>query len=72
MKELRNSVDYEARFTDLEEAKRYYVPDLDEFPEEAEYAKEILEAESMEELADVLNKYTDEFDNGSEYKVVEF
>lgn len=72
MKELRNSIDYEARFTDLAEAKHYYAPDLAEFPEETEYAREISEAESLEELADVMNKYSDEFDNGSSYSVAEF
>lgn len=34
-----------------------------------QYKEEIEEAETLEELASVLNKYTDIFDNGSEYFV---
>lgn len=30
-----------------------------------------MKAENLEELADVLNKYTDMFDNGTEYFVKE-
>lgn len=69
MRELRNNVDNEARFTDLAEAKKYYMPDLTQFPEAEEYAEEISESGTLEELADVLNKYSDDFGNGSEYKV---
>lgn len=72
MKELRNNVDYEAVFTNLQKAKYYYMPNLEEFSECVEYAKEIEEAESLEELAQVLNKYTDIFGDGREYVVKEF
>ena len=72
IKELRNNYDYEISFTDLEEAKKYYMPNLFEFPEEKEYAEEIKNADSLEELARVLNRYTDIFDNGSSWFVKEF
>lgn len=71
MKILKNSYDSEVEFDNLEDAKRYHMPDLAELPECAEYAKEIESAESLEELADVLNEYTDRFGNGSAYTVKE-
>lgn len=87
MKELRNNVDCDAKFCDLEEAKKYYIPqtelpcakdeysgnDFDSYCTQfKEYKTELSEADSLEELAIVLNKYTDIFDSGAEYKVVEF
>lgn len=36
-----------------------------------EYKAEISEAKSLNELADVLTKWSDWFDNGSEYEVIE-
>ena len=84
MKELRNNFDKEITFEDLNKAKHYYIHDSkipcsqDEYLGEDynnyclkwnEYKKELEVAESLEELADVLNKYTDYFDNGSEYYV---
>lgn len=78
--------DKEAVFTDLEKAKNYYYPEdnkafaRDEYTgsnyeeyckDYKEYKEEIMKAENLEELADVLNKYTDEFDNGTEYFVEE-
>ena len=36
-----------------------------------EYKKGIKEAKSLQELADVLNKYSSEFDNGSSWEVIE-
>lgn len=86
MKELRNKFDKEAVFIDLEKAKNYYYPEDNKPCEEEEYTgdnyeeyckdyeeykEEIMKAENLEELADVLNKYTDEFDNGTEYFVKE-
>ena len=71
MKELRNNVDYEAAFENLEDAKKYYIPDVKEFPECEEYAHEIKECKSLEELADVLNKYTDIFSDGRNHFVKE-
>lgn len=86
MKELRNKFDKEAVFTDLEKAKNYYYPEDDKACERDEYTgsnyeeyckdyeeykEEIMKAENLEELADVLNKYTDEFNNGTEYFVEE-
>lgn len=87
MKELRNDVDDAVSFDNLEEAKKYYIPeakfpcekdeflgsDFDFYCEQFnEYKTELSKADSLEELASVLNKYTDTFDNGSEYRVVEF
>ena len=71
MKLLKNNFDDEVDFDDLEKAKYYYMPDLNEFPDEIEYAEEIKEAKSLEELAQVFNKYSDEFDNGSRCYVIE-
>lgn len=72
MKELRNNVDYEAVFENLEDAKKYYMPNLEEFPECKEYTREIEEAGTLEELAKVLNKYTDTFGDGRNHVVKEF
>lgn len=69
MEELRNNVDSEVTFKDLAEAKIFYTPNLNEFPECKEYAKEIKACESLEELADILNSYTDTFGNGAKYEV---
>lgn len=84
---LKNSFDEEVEFTDLNEAKEYYMLDtemLEEFLNPAEYSgddfeeykqsvldreKEIRGAKTMEELADVLNKYSDLLDNGSEWYI---
>lgn len=84
---LKNSFDEEAEFTDLNDAKEYYMLGtemLEEFLNPAEYSgddfeeykqfvlnreKEIREAKTMEELADVLNKYSDLLDNGSEWYI---
>ena len=71
MKELKNNVDYEAVFENLEEAKKYYMPNLKEFPEEKEYAQEIKESKNLEELADVLNRYTDIYSDGRNHFVKE-
>lgn len=79
-----NSFDKEAEFENLEEAKKYYYPEMkmteedytgDNFTEYLksweEYKKGIKEAKSLQELADVLNRYSSEFDNGSSWEVVE-
>ncbi len=69
MKELRNNFDKEICFTEgeLDKAKYYFTDS-----EESEYAEAIAEAETLEELADVLNHYSDEYGNGSRYYVREF
>lgn len=82
MKVLKNGKDDEVMFDDLEIAKKYYMPTEDPKKDEYlgndfeeyvklynQYKEEIEEAETLEELASVLNKYTDIFDNGSEYFV---
>lgn len=86
MKILKNNVDTEITFTDLQEAKNWYLPkenipctkeeylddDYEEFCKQfSEYKEEIEQSETLEELADVLNRYTDDFDDGREHKVVE-
>lgn len=72
MKKLKNNVDYEAAFENLEDAKKYYMPNLKEFPECKEYAKEIEDSETLEELSEVLNKYTDIFSDGRNHFIKEF
>lgn len=69
MKELRNNIDRELNFDNLEEAKRYYMPNLKEFPEQKEYAKKIEVSETLEELASALNSYTDVFSDGRRHFV---
>lgn len=88
MRELRNSFDKEIAFESLEEAKKYYTPSNlvsereDFLGTDEEYKKycvevekykcEILEAENLGELAEVLTKWTDIFGNGSVYFVFEW
>jgi len=87
MKELRNNFDKETTFTDVQDAKSYYLKSVgvlcseDEYIGDdygdycvqfCEYCTDINNSETLEELADVLNNYTDIFGNGSEYSVVEF
>lgn len=73
-KTLVNSFDDELQYTDLSEAKSHFTP-LDEvdfgtyLKEWEEYKNGIKSAGTLEELADVLNQYTDLFDNGSTYEV---
>lgn len=74
MKELVNSFDKEVSFTNLEDAKKYYQPS--EFPEYLkqwdEYKNAIKSAETLEELADALNEWSNIFDNGAVYSVKEY
>lgn len=87
MKELRNNWDADVVFTDLQKAKNWYLPEEDvpcskeEYLGDdyesyctnfTEYKKEIQGADTLEELADVLNRYSDTFDNGREHTVVAF
>lgn len=82
MKILKNSHDTELMICDLEEAKAYFdltPPNEDDYignvpfeickKEFDEYVSDIKGAESLEELAQVLNKYSDNFGDGSEYTV---
>lgn len=84
IKELRNNFDSEVSFTDLQKAKNHYLPNAekpcepddylgDDYEYECElwqkYKTEIESADTLEELAKVLTKYSDRFDNGSEYFV---
>lgn len=87
MKELRNNVDTEVTFNNLEDAKNWYMPkynlpcqkeeylgdDYELYCEQfKEYKEEIRAAESLEKLARVLNSYTDTFEDGRTHKVVVF
>lgn len=75
MKILKNSFDKDINFDNLEEAKKYYLKsaeqleELDNDEDEIERNKKIESAENLEELADVLNTYTDLLDNGSHWSV---
>lgn len=85
MKYLRNSFDYEVEFDDLEEAKKYYTPEIELLEDEYlgnepfedyvadfnAYYDEIRNAESLEELAEILTNNSDRFDNGSIFYVKE-
>lgn len=71
MKVLTRSNDYESRFDDVQKAKEHYSIDVKEFPELAEFEQDLTNAETLEEVAVVLNKWTDYFD-GAGYKVKEF
>lgn len=81
---LVNSFDKEVQFEDLAEAKEYYYPEMEMTEEDytgdnfaeylkswEEYKKGIKEAKSLQDLADVLNRYSNEFDNGSKWEVIE-
>lgn len=74
MRELKNNFDKEISFKSLEEAKKYLKPseDFAEVEGYTEYSAEFEEAANLEELAEVLNKYSDLFGNGSEWYVYEF
>ena len=76
-RELRNNFDKEICFSNLEDAKAYYTPSLEECSETTDdrftdYIEKIKDAESLDELADVLNEYTDVCNNGSTWYVREF
>lgn len=85
MKEVRNNVDKTIIFSDLGKMKKYYLPknnipcakeeylgdDYEKFCEQyLNYKKEIEKAETLEELTDVLNRYTDIFEDGRIHKVI--
>jgi len=74
MKELRNNFDDSIHFDDLKIAKRYYKPTEELFliEKHKKYSIEIEESKTLEELADVLNRYTDICDNGSHYYIYEW
>lgn len=72
---LKNSFDKDINFDNLKEAKEYYLipeeqlKELGNGEDEVERNKEIESAENLEELADILNKYSDICDNGSQWNV---
>ena len=82
--ELRNKFDREISFDNLQEAKKYFYPKTEKPCEPEEYLGdnyesyckvfqaykvEIKAARTLDELADVLNRYSDAFDNGTEYYI---
>lgn len=77
MKFLRNEYSNDEYMT-LSGAKRYLVPSEEEIEEikgtdyESDYMEwvdDLKSAETLEELAEVLNSRTDDYGNGSEYTV---
>lgn len=81
---LINDFDNEINFENLEDAKKYYLPEneipciLEEYLGDdyesyciqyKQFKADISNANSLIELADILNTYSDIFLNGSEYTV---
>lgn len=82
--ELRNKFDREISFDNLQDAKQYFFPKREKPCEPEEYLGDNYEsyckvfqaykvkirvARDLEELADVLNRYSDAFNNGTEYYI---
>ena len=82
--ELKNKFDREISFDNLQDAKQYFYPKTEKPCEPEEYLGdnyesyckvfqaykvEIKAAKTLGELADVLNRYSDTFDNGTEYYI---
>lgn len=86
MKILKNDVDYEIEYTDIINAKKEFIENnsnkelienyigdnIELYVKQLlDYIKEIITCNTLEELADVLNKYTDTFGNGSQWYIKE-
>ncbi len=85
IKTLKNNYDKEIEFENLEEAKAYFLTSEEQLKElidnyegdDFEYNKkrvlqreqDIKDANDLEELANVLNDYSDNYDNGSTWFV---
>lgn len=85
IKTLKNNYDKEIEFENLEEAKAYFLISEEQLKDltdnyegdDFEYNKkrvlqreqDIKDANDLEELADVLNDYSDNYDNGSTWFV---
>ena len=73
IKILKNSFDKEISFDNLEEAKSFYLSPFEELEnlseDELERKNEITNAENLDELAEALNKNSDNLDNGSTWTV---
>lgn len=85
IKTLKNNYDKEIEFENLEETKAYFLTQEEQLKElidnyegdDFEYNKkrvlqreqDIKDANDLEELADVLNDYSDNYDNGSTWFV---
>ena len=71
-KELFNSFDSDISFTDVEEARNYFMQDetAEWFGEEEKQFNDELEAcETLDDVAEVLNSYKDTIGNGSQFEV---
>ena len=84
---IKNNINYEIEFNNINKAKKFIVRqkeyvanNKDEYIGEnyelyieqyQNYMLEIVDADTMEELCDVLNKYTDTFGNGSQWYIKE-
>ena len=84
---IKNNINDEIEFNNINKAKKFIVRqkeyvanNKDEYIGEnyelyieqyQNYMLEIVDADTMEELCDVLNKYTDTFGNGSQWYIKE-
>lgn len=84
---IKNNINDEIEFNNINKAKKFIVRqkeyvanNKDEYIGEnyelyieqyQDYMLEIVDADTMEELCDVLNKYTDTFGNGSQWYIKE-
>lgn len=84
---IKNNINDEIEFNNINKAKKYIVrqkeyvanykdeyigENLESYIEQyQDYILEIVDADTMEELCDVLNKYTDTFGNGSQWYIKE-
>lgn len=64
-KMLKNNIRLQEKFTSLEMAKKFYMLNL----KRKDYVEEIKDSKTFEELATVLNKYTDIYEKGTIYTV---
>ena len=71
MKEIRNRYDAELVIGTVDKAKKYFV--IDENDEDSvKFNIELNESENLEEIVNVLNKYSDLIGDGSEYYINEY
>lgn len=73
MRELVRSNDKEFKVTSLEDAKYYFIPDLIDYEGVKgleDYYEELKNAESLEDFADIWNRNTDKYEDGSTLEVI--
>lgn len=71
MKEIRNKYDVELRIETVEKAKNYFVTNEND-EDSVKFNIELNESENLEEIVNVLNKYSDLIGDGSEYYINEY